>query len=130
MSVAPRHMRTPFQRGGPSPTMRRAHGRVDPIGTEDDRCVGQRAGLDGDAEVQAVIAEAIANRPLEDPVEVATVDRQLRDGVAGGQSTRFAPHVLAAPRGQDQVVGADPVPIELVEQAEVGPAPGWPAAAG
>ena len=116
-----------------------AHHRMDAVGADQNvaaRGVAMDAAaieeIGGDAaivlseraepaiQMNARFAEPGARRLVDDVLQPAAMDRELRNVVAGIEAARLAPDLLAETIGVDELVGADRDRVEPVEQAEVG----------
>ena len=71
-------------------------------------------------EMNARLAEPSADRLVDDGLEPATMNGELRDFVAGIESARLAPDLLPEPVGIEKLVGPDRQGVEALEQAEFG----------
>src|SRR5262252_11217598 len=77
-------------------------------------CAEPMAGMD------AGVAEPLAHRLIDDALQAATMDRELRHVIAGVEAARLAPNFLAEAIGVEQLVRADRHRIEPLQQAERG----------
>ncbi len=68
----------------------------------------------------AALAEPCPHRLMDDRLQPATVDRELRHIEAGLDAARLAPDLLAEAVGVDQFVGADGDIVEARQQPEAG----------
>src|SRR6516162_2709067 len=78
------------------------------------KCAEPMAGM------HAGVAEPLAHRLIDDALQVAAMDRELRHVIAGVEAARLAPDLLAETVGVEQLVSADPHRIETLQQAERG----------
>src|ERR1700704_6692455 len=67
-----------------------------------------------------IAAEPFDHRLMNDALQAAAVDRELRHVVAGIQPALFVPHLLAVARQIEQLCGTDGDGIEPIEQADTG----------
>src|SRR6266508_1127891 len=65
-----------------------------------------------------VLADPCPGRLIEHPLQLTTMDGQLRIIIARIETTRFAPEFLAESVGVDQLIGANSDAIERVEETE------------
>ena len=71
-------------------------------------------------QMDARFTQAGARRLVDDVLQPAAMDGELRNVVAGIEAARLAPDLLAEAIGIDELVGADRDRVEPVEQAEIG----------
>src|ERR1700677_3372173 len=70
--------------------------------------------------MDARLAEPGADCLIDDALEPAAMDGELRDVVAGIEPTRLAPDLLPEPIGVKQFVGADRDSVQALKQTELG----------
>src|SRR3546814_12459651 len=63
-------------------------------------------------------SDLLDHRLVQDRLQFAAVDRELREFVATVEAAQVAPDLLAEAVGVDQLVGADSHAVESLEQAE------------
>src|SRR5215470_9612093 len=71
------------------------------------------------AGMDARLAEPSAHRLVNDRLQPATMDGELRHLVAGVGAAQLAPDLLAEAVGVKQLVGSDPHRVETSEQPEL-----------
>src|SRR5262249_35447444 len=71
------------------------------------------------AGVDARLGEPGAYRPVDDRLQPAAMDGELRHLVAGIGATQLAPDLLPEAVGVEQLVGSDPHRVEAFEQPEL-----------
>jgi hypothetical protein len=71
-------------------------------------------------QMNARLSEPRAHRLVDHALESAAMDGELRDVVAGVESARLAPDLLAEPVGIEQLVSADRDRVQPLQQAEIG----------
>src|ERR1700758_3701379 len=71
------------------------------------------------AGVEAALAEPGAHGLMDDGLQPAAVDRELRHVVAGVEAAQLAPDLLPEAVGVKQLVGADADRVEPLEQPEL-----------
>ena len=94
-----------------------AAGAVEEIGR--DAAFVLLEGAEPVAGVDLAFAEAGAGRLIDDALQLAAMDRELRHVEAGIQAAQFVPDGLAEAVGVEQFVGADGDRVEPLEQAEL-----------
>ena len=85
-----------------------------------DAAIVLSEGAEPAIQMNARFTQAGARRLVDDVLQPAAMDRELRNVVAGIEAARLAPDLLAEAIGIDELVGADRDRVEPVEQAEVG----------
>ena len=137
-SVAPRHSIRPFQHGGPSSAnsvsrtlewmpsapirmsprsgvhMRAA--AVEEVGGDAALVLRERA--EPAAGVDGLSAQPLDHGLMNDALQPAAMDRELRHVMAGIEPALFVPDLLAVAGQIEQLVGADRDLIEPVQQAD------------
>src|ERR1700720_1788192 len=71
------------------------------------------------AGMDARLAEPGAHRLVDDRLQPAAMDGELRHLVAGIGAAQFAPDLLAEAVGVEQLVGSDPYRVEAIEQPQL-----------
>src|SRR3546814_18738702 len=69
------------------------------------------------AGVHLVATDPLDHRLVQDRLQFAAVDRELREFVATVEAAQVAPDLLAEAAGVDQLVGADSPAVESLAQA-------------
>src|SRR3546814_4880374 len=70
------------------------------------------------AGVHLVATDPLDHRLVQDRLQFAAVDRELREFVATVEAAQVAPDLLAEAVGVDQLVGADSHAVESLERSE------------
>ena len=112
----------------------RAHGRMDAVGADQD--VALRSGRSGEvrdhaigilieadqpmADVHRRFAHPLDGRLIEQPLQLAAMDRELRPGVARVQAARLGPDALAEAVAVDQLAGPDAGRVQAFQQPQLG----------
>src|SRR4051812_30938355 len=71
------------------------------------------------AHVETLVAEPRARRLIDDALQAAAMDRELRHVVAGIEPARLAPDLLPEAIGVEQLAGTDRDRVEPLQQPEL-----------
>ena len=112
----------------------RTHGGMDPVGADQD--VAGAIGRSGEvrdhaigilieadqpmADVDRRFADPLRGGLIEQALQLAAMDRELRPGIARIQATRLGPDALAEPVAVDQLLGSDAGHVQAFQQTQLG----------